>query len=44
MVRSGMSADKIENSDTFADLSFDAVAGKLGVPTDASEIVKKYNK
>ena len=44
MVREGMSADEIENSDTFADLSFDAVAGKLGVPTDASEIVKKYNK
>ncbi len=44
MLREGMSADEIENSDTFADLSFDAVAGKLGVPTDASEIVKKYNK
>ena len=33
MLREGMSADEIENSDTFADLSFDAVGGKLGVIT-----------
>ena len=42
MVREGKSAGEIEGSDAFSDLSFDALAGKLGVPTDGAEIAKKY--
>lgn len=42
MARSGKSAKDVEADEIFSDLSFDALAGKLGVPAEDLEIAKKY--
>ncbi|MBR3543690.1 MAG: ParB N-terminal domain-containing protein [Treponema sp.] len=42
MARAGKSAKDVEADEIFSDLSFDALAGKLGVPIDGTEIAKKY--
>lgn len=42
MARAGKSAKAVEADEIFSDLSFDALAGKLGVPAEDSEIAKKY--